>query len=327
MTSELKPFLEDMLSMSTCTDGRTLQIHFSRPITNDDRKALMDAHNAAVTRAVPDVPELVRYGFWKDGTFEEDQNGKYVRHDQAVTVIAAKDDRLRKSEQDKVGMLAHIAELEAKLAQSEKPEAVAWRHKVSVFGDETAWRDGDGEGCYPDEATVIVQPLYAAPVASYADLRAENDKLRQAAKPFAEYGLDYFDKDNTGSPLPDEQGVGWIYLNYGHFRALRTALHCTARERGITPTFTSPIIHRCEMTKADQLFLTDAEIAQRVGIKTDQWKMAVISLEKSGFPKPDPLFERRRYWPACRAFLDNRYDLGTHFLRGNPAQPDGEEKW
>jgi len=81
------------------------------------------------------------------------------------------------------------------------------------------------------------------------------------------------------------------------------------------------------MAKADQLFLTDAEIAQRVGINTDQWKYAVISLEKSGFPKPDPLFERRRYWPACRAFLDNRYNLGSQAAQGHSAQPDGEEKW
>lgn len=47
MTNELKPFLEDMLSMSTGVDGRTLQIHFCRPVTADDRKAIMDAHNAA----------------------------------------------------------------------------------------------------------------------------------------------------------------------------------------------------------------------------------------------------------------------------------------
>ena len=45
---DLKPFLDDMLSMSTGTDGRTLEIHFSRPVTKDDRQALADAHNAIV---------------------------------------------------------------------------------------------------------------------------------------------------------------------------------------------------------------------------------------------------------------------------------------
>lgn len=45
---DLKPFLDDMLSMSTGTDGRTLEIHFSRPITKEDRQAFADAHNAIV---------------------------------------------------------------------------------------------------------------------------------------------------------------------------------------------------------------------------------------------------------------------------------------
>ncbi|MXN51853.1 hypothetical protein GR158_12045 [Shinella sp. AETb1-6] len=46
--SDLKPFLEDMLSMSTGKDGRTLEIHFSRPVTKEDRQAFADAHNAIV---------------------------------------------------------------------------------------------------------------------------------------------------------------------------------------------------------------------------------------------------------------------------------------
>lgn len=48
MTDKLKPFLEDMLSMSTSADGRTLKIYFSRPVTNEDRQAFADAHNAIV---------------------------------------------------------------------------------------------------------------------------------------------------------------------------------------------------------------------------------------------------------------------------------------
>ncbi|WP_313522438.1 hypothetical protein [Shinella sp.] len=46
--NDLKPFLDDMLSMSTGTDGRTLEIHFSRPVTKEDRQAFADAHNAIV---------------------------------------------------------------------------------------------------------------------------------------------------------------------------------------------------------------------------------------------------------------------------------------
>lgn len=46
--ADLKPFLEDMLSMSTGTDGHTLEIHFSRPVTKEDRQAFAAAHNAIV---------------------------------------------------------------------------------------------------------------------------------------------------------------------------------------------------------------------------------------------------------------------------------------
>ena len=46
----------------------------------------------------------------------------------------------------------------------------------------------------------------------------------QALEPFAEYCGDHFDKDFNGNPLPDEQKVGWVYLNYGHFRRARAAL-------------------------------------------------------------------------------------------------------
>lgn len=46
----------------------------------------------------------------------------------------------------------------------------------------------------------------------------------KALEPFAEYGEDYFDKDYNGKPLPDKQGVGWVYLNYGHFRKARAVL-------------------------------------------------------------------------------------------------------
>ncbi|API52837.1 hypothetical protein BMW22_15535 [Rhizobium leguminosarum] len=44
----IKPFLDDMLSVSTNPDGRTLQIHFCRPVTKEDRQAIADAHNAIV---------------------------------------------------------------------------------------------------------------------------------------------------------------------------------------------------------------------------------------------------------------------------------------
>jgi hypothetical protein len=72
--------------------------------------------------------------------------------------------------------------------------------------------------------------------------------------------------------------------------------------------------------------LTEAQIAERVGIPLDEWQAAVPALEKSGFPRPESLFKNRRYWPACRAFLDRRYGLGEKVGAGLPAL-DGEEQW
>lgn len=59
----------------------------------------------------------------------------------------------------------------------------------------------------------------------------------------------------------------------------------------------------------DRVFLTEAEIAERVGLPALDWKAAVSALEKSGLPRPDPMFRGRRYWPAVRAFFDRRAGL------------------
>ncbi|EHK77737.1 hypothetical protein SM0020_12455 [Sinorhizobium meliloti CCNWSX0020] len=81
------------------------------------------------------------------------------------------------------------------------------------------------------------------------------------------------------------------------------------------------------MTKASALFLTDAQLAERMGIATELLKSALPALQKSGFPAPDPLFQNRRYWPACQAFLDRRYGLAASSVsQANPGL-DGEEKW
>lgn len=80
------------------------------------------------------------------------------------------------------------------------------------------------------------------------------------------------------------------------------------------------------MTRAGALFLTEAQIAERMGLKTDQLKAALPALSKSGFPEPDPLFENRRYWPACQAFLDRRYGLAASSTSPLPGL-DGEERW
>lgn len=77
---------------------------------------------------------------------------------------------------------------------------------------------------------------------------------------------------------------------------------------------------------SDKLFLTDSEIAKRVGLETEDFKVVAISLEREGFPAQDPLFKKRRYWPACKAFLDMRYGLGPRGMQAPPGL-DGEERW
>jgi hypothetical protein len=80
--------------------------------------------------------------------------------------------------------------------------------------------------------------------------------------------------------------------------------------------------------KPAPLFVTDAEIAALVGLTKAQWQIAALALEKGGLIPPDPLFENKRYWPAVKAYLDRRANLGIALGAGgtNPAR-DGEEQW
>lgn len=43
------------------------------------------------------------------------------------------------------------------------------------------------------------------------------------------------------------------------------------------------------MAKPQPLFLTDAQVAELVGLSTDEWKAAAIVLERDGLPTKDPL--------------------------------------
>lgn len=55
-------------------------------------------------------------------------------------------------------------------------------------------------------------------------LEAQVGRLQEALKPFATY-LDTakYDLDNKGDPLPDDLGMGWVYLTVGDFRRARAA--------------------------------------------------------------------------------------------------------
>ncbi len=58
------------------------------------------------------------------------------------------------------------------------------------------------------------------------------------------------------------------------------------------------------------LFVSDVELYRRLGVGPRTGRIAVRSLQHNGFPPKDPLFGNKRYWPAVRAFLDDRYIHG-----------------
>ncbi|MGB0903087.1 hypothetical protein [Halocynthiibacter sp.] len=60
-----------------------------------------------------------------------------------------------------------------------------------------------------------------------AVLSSEIERLREALKPFAEY-MEGMGRDNKGKQLPDDQGVGWVYLTHGDFRNARLAMGMSA---------------------------------------------------------------------------------------------------
>jgi hypothetical protein len=77
---------------------------------------------------------------------------------------------------------------------------------------------------------------------------------------------------------------------------------------------------------SDVLFLTEAEIARRLGKTPEAWLGVAKVLEREGLPRADPLFDGRRYWPAIEAFFHRRH--GLHSMPGaGPQRPDGKENW
>ena len=73
----------------------------------------------------------------------------------------------------------------------------------------------------------------------------------------------------------------------------------------------------------DRLFLTDGEIAARVGLSALNWQAVAMCSRKPACRRPDPLFDQRRYWPAVRAFLDRRAGMAQSLA---PLTRDGEEQ-
>jgi len=119
--------------------------------------------------------------------------GEYVRYDQAAAVIAAKDARWRQCESDKVGMLEHIADLEAKLAQIEKQEAIDVDDYIAALDE--AYNFASTSPVARDHINFVLElldkPLYTGPVTSDAELRAGNERLQAEKAAMRKAATDY----------------------------------------------------------------------------------------------------------------------------------------
>ena len=174
-------------------------------------------------RAVPDVPELVRYAheydredgssFWSVDDSDRAPDGEFVLHSQAVAVIAAKDaeikiwslnskgwaenynsalERAEAAEAKNTELEAawlnaegKISDLEHKLAQYEAQEPIGYIYTTPSYdaGGGTRFtprKPSDGnEEWYGNLRAVYITP---AP-----DLRAENERLREALRDVTEH--------------------------------------------------------------------------------------------------------------------------------------------
>lgn len=73
-------------------------------------------------------------------------------------------------------------------------------------------------------ATLGPATMTLADALKVPEVRAVVEKLRRALRPFAEYIADGGDRNYKGEPLPDTEGMGWVYLTIGDFRRARAAL-------------------------------------------------------------------------------------------------------
>lgn len=56
------------------------------------------------------------------------------------------------------------------------------------------------------------------------------------------------------------------------------------------------------------LYISDKEIAARVGVCHRTWAASLRKLESEGLPRKNPDFANKRFWPAVVAFLAQRED-------------------
>ena len=62
----------------------------------------------------------------------------------------------------------------------------------------------------------------------------------------------------------------------------------------------------------ETLYVTDAELIRRLGVPEKIMRDALRMFDDGkvkGFPKKQPLFGNRRYWPAVRAYMDRMNNM------------------
>jgi hypothetical protein len=79
----------------------------------------------------------------------------------------------------------------------------------------------------------------------------------------------------------------------------------------------------------DGLFLTDAQIIRRLGVARKIGYAAIRDLEKSvpgrpKFPAYDPLFPRRRFWPAVEKYFKLRHGVTDEPFMAAPQWQETE---
>lgn len=126
-----------------------------------------------MSKSSTDVPELVRYSAdllsagWNSGAIK--LNGEFVRYDQAVAVIAAKDEKISQLADAGEKLLSELEAAEAKLEQIEKQEAVASLHITTT--DDSLDIDVEVHNGATLQPSMSPIKVYTDPVASNADLK------------------------------------------------------------------------------------------------------------------------------------------------------------
>ena len=85
-----------------------------------------------------------------------------------------------------------------------------------------------------------------------------------------------------------------------------------------------PEVDRTEEAETG-LFVSDLELYRRLGVGPRTGRDAVRALESRGFPRKDPLFGNKRYWPAVRHFLDSLHGLAERRRYDHSITHDGSE--